>query len=257
MAECWARCLGDCDDKISREHLITGGLWKGPTVRVVGLPWCKEEPQEIGLGGFTSKILCRRHNSSLSELDAAAVDAFETIQKALVADRKRRKLRRRRWKLARFEIDGPKLERWFLKTTINLAHFRSSGTKWSHAPDEDPPSEFVRMTFGLEPIAKPMGLYGSGTRGEELDFSNRVEFSTLLDPNRALRGALFTFRGLRFGLWLSMDPIPESLQLQSHGATWSAAGLHYHLARIQWKVGRWISHYIHIMWPVQSKRRRA
>ena len=100
-------------------------------------------------------------------------------------------------------------------------------------------------------------LMGRGRLGSMAIEARRVEFATLLDAQKALRGGLFTFRGFRFALWLSSEPIPDSLSVQSHGANWTESGMLYHLPRIQWKFGRWISHYIHVMWPGPIKRPRA
>ena len=120
MGECWARCLGDCDDDISREHLVSKGLWTGTMLRVRGLPWCKDEPKEIGLSGFTSKILCGHHNSQLAVLDTAAISAFDAFREAAAISNKRKQRRLRRWKIARLEIEGFLLERWFLKPQSTL-----------------------------------------------------------------------------------------------------------------------------------------
>src|SRR5437899_10575191 len=80
MNECWAACLGDCSDKISREHIISASLFPADKITVQGLSWCKGEPKEIGLAALTRKILCTKHNSDLSEIDAAAGESINTPQ---------------------------------------------------------------------------------------------------------------------------------------------------------------------------------
>ena len=81
MEKCWANSLGDCDGKISREHTVSESLFKGTYVDVKGFSWCKSEEKRIGLGSLTKKILCEKHNSALSPLDAAASHAFDVLRK--------------------------------------------------------------------------------------------------------------------------------------------------------------------------------
>lgn len=51
---CWAAALGDCSDKISREHIISRALFS-QEVFVQGLAWCKSEPKKIGMAGSQEK----------------------------------------------------------------------------------------------------------------------------------------------------------------------------------------------------------
>src|SRR5271169_3677011 len=81
MNTCWAACLGNCSDKISREHVITKSLFLDNEVTVNGLPWCVE-PKTIGMASLTAKILCSLHNSELSELDQEAVLFGATMREA-------------------------------------------------------------------------------------------------------------------------------------------------------------------------------
>jgi len=37
---------------------------------------CLKEPKKIGLSNLVAKILCKQHNNDLSDLDAAALNAF-------------------------------------------------------------------------------------------------------------------------------------------------------------------------------------
>lgn len=122
MNECWAACLEDCSDKISREHIISASLFPADKIMVQGLSFCKDEPKEIGLSSLTKKILCTKHNSDLSEIDAAAGVAMNMLREAtrLMNIRVERNIRRPTVK--RFHIDGVTLERWFLKTFINIAY---------------------------------------------------------------------------------------------------------------------------------------
>lgn len=120
MNRCWARSLGNCSDKMSKEHTVTAGLFPDSVI-VQGFSWCKVEPKKIGLAGLTKKILCTTDNSNLSPVDNAAIDAFKVFQESVRLTSVREKMNERRWKVSRMLIDGLALERWFLKTLINAA----------------------------------------------------------------------------------------------------------------------------------------
>src|SRR5438128_1034101 len=105
MPNCWAASLGDCSDKQSREHQISKGLFTSPTVTVQGFPWCMDAPITIGIGAATAKILCKHHNELLSDLDAAAGDAFSILKKAIeLSDFRNTLAKSARFKIERFEI---------------------------------------------------------------------------------------------------------------------------------------------------------
>src|SRR5688500_9935061 len=101
---CWAHSLGDCDDKQSREHLVSASLWEGDSITVQGFPWCRDAPATIGLANLTSKVLCKRHNSLLSPLDSEAKSVFDVFRRATKLGNERRSIRQRKWKSVRFEI---------------------------------------------------------------------------------------------------------------------------------------------------------
>jgi hypothetical protein len=85
-----------------------------------------EEPKTIGLSGLVAKILCRKHNSHLSGLDETALDTFDAFRESVRLNKVRTGLRAKSWRNKLFVIDGARLERWFLKTLINL----SVGSEW-------------------------------------------------------------------------------------------------------------------------------
>lgn len=249
MPQCWAQPLRGCDPKTSREHIITESLWDGPTIQVIGLPWCKTQAKTIGLSALTSKILCRAHNSQLSDVDRAGADVFRTLQRFAELGDQRRKMRERRWNVRRFEIDGRRLERWFLKTLINIIVSSAPTYAWSlnHAAFDKPPEQLVRAAYGLDSLAKPLGLYAAGTIGEQIEFEDKIEMSTLLRDTGELVGALFGFLGLRFLLYLDSDALPNVVRLPK-GQDWATSSVLYHISKMNHKVGGRLSHYIHYLW---------
>src|SRR4051794_31716079 len=91
--DCWAACLGNCADKPSREHIVSRGLFIGDTVRVEGFHWCKTGPREVGLASLTAKILCKKHNSDLSEVDTGGAEAFNIFRQLRLVANQRQGLR--------------------------------------------------------------------------------------------------------------------------------------------------------------------
>ena len=113
---CFLSHVTPCQGGMSREHYISRSvlelLGEG-SVQIGGLDWqAKGQLQSIGIGALTAKILCEKHNSSLSHLDAEAGRLFQTIhlidkQPDAVSDHS--------------GFDGRTIERWLLKLAAGLA----------------------------------------------------------------------------------------------------------------------------------------
>ncbi|MDQ6768667.1 MAG: hypothetical protein M3Z54_01610 [Gemmatimonadota bacterium] len=235
--------------------MVSAGLWSSGSIDVVGFPWCKDAPKKVGLGSLTAKILCRTHNNALSPVDSAASAAFETLRKVTEAtstDRKASKLPKRP---ARFEIPEPwLLERWFLKTALNLCVVADSKEVWrqTRLPLSQLPEKLVQIAFGLEPFVKPMGLYATAALGENVAVSEGVSFSPLIYGEEGMIGALFTFRGFRFVLHLEPLELPAVLEVPGVGVRhWPTGKLLYHHQRYNWAVGRKITRYVQLLWHLQ------
>jgi hypothetical protein len=143
MARCWAHTLGNCD-AMSGEHVISNSVFSAGC----GCPVVIEGVARIRGGAPTgnaekSNILCRRHNSMLSPLDAVV------------------------GKLAKFQaagneedfsetlyLDGELLERWLLKTVINFA-----AAGWMGAEKLIPSPDVVGAVFGHVSLPPHLGLY--------------------------------------------------------------------------------------------------
>lgn len=200
---CWAAPLGNCGQKITREHLVSQCLFATDQIMIQGFDWCLKEPKSVGLSGLVRKILCKKHNSALSDLDSAALHAFNVFRKSIDLNHVREKIKRPPvWHVMRFVIDGPRLERWFLKTLINV----SSGEKWaiglgSHRKGT-PSKELVEIAFGSLRFKDGGGLYITGRAGEQIDSMDRVNVQPLTEGENVAAGR-FNFRGYRFFLNLT------------------------------------------------------
>lgn len=196
---CWAAPLGGCSPKITGEHIISECLFDEKEIMVQGLPWCLDQPKSIGKANLTRNILCKAHNSALSELDSAALDAFNVFRESTKLSSARLGIRARSLSLRKFVINGPLLERWFLKTFINVA----LGQPFAIGPGQHdrgvPSTELVEIAFGQRSFEKPSGLYLSGYAGEKEVSEDRVKIVTKSEGAN-LVAAAFSFRGCRFFL---------------------------------------------------------
>lgn len=254
MSSCWAASAGDCSDRISREHIVTAGIWDQLTVDVIGFSWCRDEPKTVGVSSLVAKRLCQTHNSQLSPLDQAAINAFNALRDATkLANERGKSGVARKWPIRRFEMDGPRLERWFLKTGLTVSQIWDQPYAWGLTGEAltNVPNELVLAALGRTELAPPMGLYTAGFVGEQVEFRDKVEIGSLKKFERDVVGFVFNFRGVRFLLWLSKDNLPNPIELPG-SVRWPSSTVSRHLGFLKWDSGRWPSHYIHIMWPNQK-----
>jgi hypothetical protein len=200
--------LGDCDGKISREHLVSQALFPDGKLTVSGLHWCRDAPKTVGLAAFTGKILCRKHNSELSELDTTVQQTFEAFDRSMQLLQVRSKLRERRWTIKTFTVNGVLLERWFLKTLINLSH----AGPWiigegSHSAGM-PNNELVNIAFGRAAFREKAGLYTAAHNGEQVTLRQGLSLTPKTIGNNLLAG-MFSLCGYRFFLNLRPDEVKE------------------------------------------------
>ena len=197
MRRCWARCLGDCSDKLTREHIVTRSVFLGDTVKVEGFPWCEGKVKEIGLANLTAKVLCGGHNHALSDVDTSAAKAFADIRERDRLTNVRQKMKPRLRSPRVFTLNGPMLERWFLKTLINICSAQEYPVGSLSALQGQPSDELVQIAFGSETFRGKAGLYSVVQVGQEVQSSDKLGFMSLIEK-QYVAGGLFAFRGFRF-----------------------------------------------------------
>ena len=249
--ECWASSLGGCARKVSREHLVTESFWTGDKVTVVGFPWCKTVPKEVGPAAIVSKVLCRSHNSLLSPVDQGGLDAFLCFRAVEELIHRRSQLPPQQWMRVGFTVDGPLLERWFIKTTINLLLVGRTPIRWALTDGGNEPAPLlVRAAYGQESLVKPAGLYVCASIGGQIKPIDGLTFMPIFDSRDYFAASLFDFRGYRFLLNLIESPLPAMLpELPGGAAVWGGSRPFYHLNRINGNVGAARSHFIDFTWP--------
>ena len=120
MHKCWASIIGDCSNRLSREHYVSQGLWAGQQLIIVsGFEWLKGEEKTLPLKELTANILCTNHNTLLSPLDSEAAKFIKTLNELERVLTARWKSRQKSFlNIGRHEVKGTLFERWTAKTII-------------------------------------------------------------------------------------------------------------------------------------------
>ena len=251
---CWAAVLGDCDDKMSREHIITEGVFSDDRIKVEGMPWCLDEYRDIGLANLTRKVLCKRHNETLTDVDRAGIDAANQILDAKKLREVREKMPPRRWTIQQFPINGLLLERWCTKTLINIAQGQPHNIGLDSEIEGEPSRRLVEIAFGRRQFTGRAGLYGIAFNGLTLRFREGVQIITLIDNKRNhLGAAVFVLHGFPLLFSLDEEGVGPQLELpQLSGLLKAPKNLYqtvYHIKDFKDTIGRYLSTRIRFNWP--------
>jgi len=247
--KCWANPLGDCSDKLSGEHIVSQSIFDSEQLTVMGLPWCRNAPKTIGLSSLTANILCRKHNSELSELDLTAGKAIQVLCDAFKLSELRSHYKRGMWRVVQYKINGAKLERWFLKTLINVAYESELHIGIGAHPLGHPSKRLVEIVFGKSSFIAYEGLYTVIRVGKLITPAENFQLLTLMNKEAYLFGGMFLFRGFRFLLSLSVDRIEKlPIGIGLPGEDWSDARYNFHNQFMRDKVGKYLSQVIEVSW---------
>lgn len=200
--DCWASVLKDCARGSSREHYISDGIFDGQQVTAVGLPGCRHEPMTIGLRSAVAKILCGKHNSALSPFDTEAGKLSRFLQ-TNVLDQP--------LKQSAISLKGRSLEKWALKTFLNLGYIR--GLHREQPNRLDPRLDLVRYIYEDAPVADGVGLYFvTGTISND-GYARGVWWNVIQNPQRLeeIFGMVFGFFGVRFVVSISPTRAEEKI----------------------------------------------
>jgi len=187
--ECWASTLGNCGGGSSREHYVSDGVFDGETVTLHGLAWCRDTAVTIGLKAAVAKILCRKHNAALSEYDAQAAKLSRFLNTNVLRDPVVE---------ASVTLNGLYVEKWALKTFLNLGYIRNLH---GDQPNRlQPPAHLVRYIFGKEPVSDGVGLYFVSSKITNEDYAAGLRWNAIQNRNKPheVFGMVFTFHGVRF-----------------------------------------------------------
>jgi hypothetical protein len=250
--ECWASSRGDCCGVQSQEHYVSAGLFAGATVTVSGFGWCKE-PKTIPVARATSGLLCERHNNQLHIVDAAGARSFATLREITRIHGLRTKIKKPKiWNVLKRRIDAASLERWFLKTTVNLVAMTGELLNWGNSPAAFPPPGIVDTVYGDAPILPPQGAYFAVGTTQKVPIGDDFGFAPLFQRTASrVVGALIEFRGLHVVLWLTDESPPARLTGPLPGRLtegWSGAELQFRTPMIGYKNGPYLSQRLILDW---------
>jgi hypothetical protein len=195
---CFAAALGGCSTKISGEHPVSAGaleVWAGgSTVELKGFTWMQDDDlRAMPISRLASNILCKDHNTSLSELDEVGkrwVAHLAQVNADINAVSSPRPV-------TMFLINGHDLERWMLKMLCGLVVSDTVEVPGMAEPRAwRPRVEWLEMVYGLRPIPPVCGVSFMGQPGEEL--RNRIEFGVISKSTDGPLALAVTFYGLRF-----------------------------------------------------------
>lgn len=150
---CYARQLGDCSLKLSREHFVSECLLdelnRDNDLRVSGLSWQESgRVKVLPPNAFASKILCDRHNRALSPIDDIAVKLLGAFSETGAAGSGRQLLHL---------FCGHDLERWLLKILCGAVY--SGSLSISDRSEIPIPEQWLQILFGNADFRDGQGLY--------------------------------------------------------------------------------------------------
>jgi hypothetical protein len=155
-----------------------------------------------------------------------------------------------RWAIVKFPIDGRGLERWCVKTLINIhAEGEYRIGKDSEAVGQ-PSSRLVRIAFGKETFKPRAGLYGLGAIGENIKSGDGFRVMPYVNRENILVGGLFGIHGYRFLLYLEEEGEAERITMPDFdtGIDYQTQTL-YPLKCVNFTLGKHISHSFRFEFP--------
>lgn len=198
---CYLSGTQDCSLDLSAEHYISRSVLEalGNEVFVDGARWLPPGVRrQIGINRLTAKMLCKRHNSSLSPLDTEAGQFFRIIR-GISDDLSKRSLSRKdRFYLA----SGEAIELWMLKAACGLFYSKMAARNRVSLADNhtlDQLRVIDALQIGHWGIG--CGLYINAPVGLVVTTANAVSMAPITHQNeKRVVGAALILSGLHFQL---------------------------------------------------------
>jgi len=231
---CWANVLDACDGPLSAEHLMSVAIFAAaegmPNNRRgrLGRRFTVRNAHHIPDGEYTveqltANILCKYHNNSTSELDeeggrfARAIENWSRTESErsclpLAALNRRHRVDGPTWNCRAFEVQGPRLERLFLKLAINNAFlFNQLPIGGPEAAPGWPTRELVEMVYGRRPLTRPSGLFYLATIVTEYQLDEESFAPVYFDNGHYHEGCVWMFRTMTIGVQFTKQKLPERM----------------------------------------------
>ena len=138
----------------------------------------------------------------LTDVDSAALQAFSVFRQLVHLNNARENIFLRKgskWTIRHFRIGGPLLERWFLKTLINVAVGGNLKIGPEAASASMPSCELVQIAFGRRSFQEWARMYTSAYQGQQIHSRDGIRVIPVAKEDY-IAGARFEFHGYNFYL---------------------------------------------------------
>lgn len=231
---CWAQRLDDCSGVISGEHRISVAAWPDGKDRdekkrkiidlgrgVLGRDGRIDTTvpggflrSGISVNRITVDVLCQGHNHAVRDTDSEA-GRFSTALRDFWGWKEKRTVPGLPYAPKAFEVNGPVIERWFIKTAIANAIEQGLPIGSHEAKPGMPSDELVDVAFGRRRPPGVMGLSGAFRVKEGMGEQDEFQIGPFVhyrdpvhDGAEWILGAFGRYRGLRTYVNLSSKVLP-------------------------------------------------
>lgn len=161
----------------------------------------------------------------------------------------RGQMKPRPWNVVTYRINGQLLERWLLKTLINICCNGEYPIGRGSTVPGKPSEQLVRTAFGLDSFEGRAGLHFVVRTGMKAPSADTVNFCPLIKNGLHIEGGLFMFRGLLLLLFLEAEGPPVPLSgIYFAGEHIGDAQLNFHNQEISQITGKFRSQVLTIDW---------
>jgi len=199
---CYASALRDCSSTMSREHAIPERILRAMAavdsrgegaLIVSNVAWqgAREDQSRLRPRSLAARVLCTRHNNTLSPLDDVGARFFE-LMRDIIAERPARSLA---------FASGSDFERFLVKVAAGWVAAGLGMTDNRRRIDRSVPEEWLPVLWGDRFLEEPDGLYFDARRDVRRDA--KLHFSVGIATDRRTGrpvGMEAVIQGLRFVL---------------------------------------------------------
>jgi hypothetical protein len=207
---------------------------------VAGVPWLKPgEVRTVGINSLTAKILCKRHNSAFSAVDATASRFFEILTNANINLATASLSRRKRCYL----LNGEDLEMWAAKVLLGLLHSQPKHSALhGYAVDDD----IVKTLITRAKLPPGCGLYLRTGLGDKITYNHKeLMVGTITDRNtKRLLGLTLHIESIPLDFW--MDNFRVNFAEEIRNKLYRPSSITFE--------GRGRAHTIFLSWPPDPAR---
>jgi hypothetical protein len=237
-AHCYLNFTNNCDDKITGEHFASQGILReigASKINVQTAPWLQPgKTKVVGIRSLVAKILCRRHNSAFSAVDATATRFFKLLNEINIDFARRTLPGRVRFYL----VSGEDLEMWAFKTLLGVLYSQSQD---SPLAEYEVDNAIVTAMVRTGHLPSGCGLYLNGTAGVNRDHTSHELTIRPINHNKEKR---------LIGLELIMAGMPFHFFLDPYGVNFEYERVHklYRPSPLIFDNGK-ESHNVFLSWP--------